>query len=397
MSTALTPKLAVLTSHPIQYNAPLFRELDTRELELMVFYCWQGTAETLDPEFGRTIVWDTPLLEGYDYEFVENVSKEPGTHHFFGLDNPGMKDAIVDWAPDVLLIYGWPFKTNLSVLRHFKKTTPILFRGDSTLLFGNLGLRRWLRKVLLTWVYKHIDVALFSGRNNRDYFNAYGLKEDQLFWVPHSIDNRWFRKRSIELRDAGDKLKLELGIEEEDVVFLFSGKLVERKQPLKLIEALAKVRLDHGVSNFHLLVVGDGALYQEINEAASSVSWIHLMGFQNQSSMPMYYAMASVYVLPSVQETWGLAVNEAMATGKPCIVSDLVGCAADLILDGKNGFVYRHSSESDFAEALLAYILDPSRAGREESAVLSTIEGWSTEKAADRIETMVKRLVGSNE
>ncbi|MGB3547223.1 MAG: hypothetical protein WBA17_09630, partial [Saprospiraceae bacterium] len=85
-------KLAIVTTHPIQYNAPLFKLLASRKkLSLRVFYTWSQAADTVkDRTFDRDIKWDIPLLEGYDYEFVQNISKKPGSHHFFGIDCPAL-------------------------------------------------------------------------------------------------------------------------------------------------------------------------------------------------------------------------------------------------------------------------------------------------------------------
>ena len=83
-------RVAIITTHPIQYYAPWFRWIAANSsLEIKVFYLWDfGTTTQRDPGFAQEITWDVPLLDGYDYEFVPNVSPDPGTHHFFGLQNP---------------------------------------------------------------------------------------------------------------------------------------------------------------------------------------------------------------------------------------------------------------------------------------------------------------------
>src|SRR5437870_109513 len=106
----MSPRLAVVATHPIQYYAPLFRTLAARRrLELRVFYGWQGasSAAAYDAGFGRPIRWDVPLLDGYDYVFVPNDSNEPGTERFQGIDGKSLISTIQDWAPTSVLIYGW--------------------------------------------------------------------------------------------------------------------------------------------------------------------------------------------------------------------------------------------------------------------------------------------------
>jgi hypothetical protein len=83
-------RLAIVLSHPVQYYSPWFRWLRAHTaLEFRVFYLWEfGVTAQRDPQFGATFQWDVDLLAGYDSEFVPNVARDPGTHHFRGLDNP---------------------------------------------------------------------------------------------------------------------------------------------------------------------------------------------------------------------------------------------------------------------------------------------------------------------
>src|SRR5205085_1088366 len=99
---------------------------------------------------------------------------------------------ISQWEPDAVLVYGWNFRSHLKVLRHFHGRIPVLFRGDSTLLGERPGGRVVLRRLILRWVYRHVDVALYVGTHNHAYFAAHGLNPSQLAWAPHSIENERF-------------------------------------------------------------------------------------------------------------------------------------------------------------------------------------------------------------
>jgi hypothetical protein len=131
-----TTRLAIVSTHPIQYYAPVFQSLALREgMQVKVFYGWKGATEKAkDHGFGKLFQWDIPLLDGYDHEFVSNVAHEPGTHHFRGIDSPDLNERICTWRPDVLLVYGWSYKAHLAAMRYFHGRVPVLFRGDSTLL-----------------------------------------------------------------------------------------------------------------------------------------------------------------------------------------------------------------------------------------------------------------------
>ena len=101
-------KLAIITTHPIQYNAPLFQLLEDRNnIGFKVFYTWgeKVLQEKYDPGFGKNIQWDIPLLDGYEYEFVNNIARHPGTHHFRGINNPSLVDSIKKWKADAVLVY----------------------------------------------------------------------------------------------------------------------------------------------------------------------------------------------------------------------------------------------------------------------------------------------------
>ena len=100
-----------------------------------------------DPDFKKTITWDIPLLEGYEYEFIENIAKDKGSHHYNGIINPGLICKIKEWAPDAILLYGWNFKSHLKVMRYFKNKIPVWFRGDSTLLDKQNKVKSGLKKI----------------------------------------------------------------------------------------------------------------------------------------------------------------------------------------------------------------------------------------------------------
>lgn len=325
-------KLAIVATHPVQYNAPWFKLLQQRgKITIKVFYTWSQAEEgpKYDPDFKKVIEWDIPLLEGYNYTFVPNVANEPGSHHFKGIDNPSLNKAIVDWKPDAVLVIGWSYKSHLACLRYFKGKLPVLFRGDSTLLDETGGIKTFLRRLWLTWVYRHVDKALYVGTNNKAYFIKHGLKEGQLVAAYHAIDNDRFAEPTSEQTEAIEGYKRNLGIKENDFVVLFAGKFEEKKNPFFVLE-LAKTISDPQIV---FLLVGNGPLEEALKKEAEKDSRIKFLPFQNQSLMPAVYRLSDVFILPSKGpgETWGLAANEAMASGLPVMLSTKTGGAVDLI------------------------------------------------------------------
>jgi len=332
-------KLAIVTTHPIQYNAPLFRYLqEGGQLQIKVFYTWsQSNGPIFDKGFGIVRNWDIPLLEGYDFQFVENIAEDPGTHHFKGIDNPTLIPELKKFQPNAIIVFGWNFKSHLRCLRYFKGKVPILFRGDSTLLDESGRLRKLLRRIFLTWVYKHIDYALYVGENNRAYFLAHGLKLRQLIFAPHAIDNDRFKKNAIVAEQEAKSIRRKLGLAENTTLVLFAGKFEEKKDP----ECVLRIAKKLTNQNLQFLFVGNGVLELKLKQLAASDNRIHFMDFQNQQVMPAIYRMADIFILPSIRnETWGLAINEAMCCSRPIIASNKVGCVPDIVIDGVNGWVF---------------------------------------------------------
>lgn len=344
-----------------------------------------------DPGFEKVVEWDIPLLEGYPYEFLENVAKNKGSDHYSGIDNPSIIASVKKFEPDAILVYGWAFKSHLKVMRHFKGKVPVLFRGDSTLLDETSSLMATGRRLLLKWIYRHINVALYTGRNNHEYFRKAGLKNHQLVFAPHAVDNDRFQSLTDPDKKYADHLRGRFNILSNDFVVLFAGKMEPKKDPAILLEAFAQNRFP---SDVHLVMTGTGVLLPALQEKYQDNSNIHFAGFQNQGQMPSVYQVADVFVLPSrgPSETWGLSVNEAMANGKAVIVSDKCGCAADLVSDGINGYVFK-AGDLDKLIHILKQMADNKNCVvlmKAESA--KKIIDYSMERVATAIETVLNRL-----
>ncbi len=378
-------KLAIITTHPIQYNAPLFKLLtEKNQISIKVFYTWgeDSIKQKFDPGFQRNIEWDIPLLEGYDYAMVENVSKNPGSHHYKGIINPTLNKEIEEWGADAILIYGWNFNSHLKCLQFFKGKIPIYFRGDSNLVSsGKKFIKDILRKVFLKWIYKKIDFAFYVGQANKKYFLEYGIKNESLFFAPHAIDNNRFTIAS------DTNYRNQFKIANDSVLFLYAGKFEDKKNPFLLMDAFCSF---NNIKS-HLLLVGNGYLEKNIKLKVELLpnemkNRIHFLDFQNQSLMPDIYKCCDVFILPSKgpSETWGLSVNEAMAAGKAVIVSDKCGCYYDLVKEGINGYVFK-SNELDSLVSAMNKFKNREIAFKMGLQSKEIISDWSFEKVADEM------------
>ncbi|MCK5537433.1 MAG: glycosyltransferase family 4 protein [Bacteroidales bacterium] len=385
-------KIAIISTHPIQYNAPWFRLLNSRKkVEVKVFYTWQNAQNKYyDAKFKQEISWDIPLLESYEYEFVRNIAKVQSSQSYFGIQNPDLNKKIEVWGANAILVFGWKFKSHLGAMRYFKGKIPVYFRGDSTLIDEQNFIKDKLRRFVLKQVYKKIDFALFVGQQNKAYFQAHGIKDAQLIFTPHAIDNQRFFNNNLDDSNKANEWRKALDISDKDVVFLFVGKFESKKNPEILIRAAAKIKNPF----LKLIFVGNGHLEIKLNEMAKKYDFIRFVPFQNQSKMPIVYRLGDVFVLPSVGpgETWGLGVNEAMSCGLAIIVSDKVGCAIDLVSENENGFIFNAGNIDDLAKKMKIMLNNEQK--RKEFALnsIEKIKKWNFSEVCESIENSLLYL-----
>lgn len=354
-------RLAIIISHPIQYYSPWFHFLAANGFpSLRVFYLWDGgVTKKVDAGFGVPVKWDVPLLEGYDFEFVPNLSGSPGTASMGGLNNPELNERLTAFAPDAVLVFGYNYLTHYRYLySRSGPRVPLLFRGDSHRLFAVRGWKAQLKSKFIRRVFRKFSAFLYVGAANRDYFQFHGIPREQLFFCPHCVDNNRFCSESETAVECARQWKRELNIPAQNRVILFAGKFEAKKRPRDLLEAFRRSRL----RDVSLLMVGNGELEVALRRDYQDAN-IYFAPFQNQSLMPRTYMAGDVFVLPSYGggETWGLAVNEAMCMGRPVIVSDHVGCSQDLVQNRKNGLVFPAGNVPALCEALHLAFADVER------------------------------------
>jgi glycosyltransferase involved in cell wall biosynthesis len=341
----MTPvRLTVVLTHPIQYYAPWFRHITRHapEIALTVVHATQPTPAQQGVGFDRAFTWDVPLTEGYESVTVRAAreGERIDSSHFMGLDVPEIGAAIARTRPDVVLITGWYSVTLVRALYAARRLgVPILYRGDSHLLSGPRDWRRILWTVKTWFLLRKFAGFLSPGKRVSEYLDWFTVPDYRIFKVPHGIDNEMFARHAAPFQEPSARAaaRTAWGIDPAAFVVLFVGKLVPSKRPLNVVRAVA--RLGPGAS---LLVVGSGPLEADVRQESQQLGVdLKLVGFLNQTELGKAYAVADCLALPSdFPETWGLVVNEALATGLPVIVSAAVGCAPDLVEDGVTGYQY---------------------------------------------------------
>lgn len=332
-------KLAMVTTHPIQYQVPWLRMLAARpDVELQVFFAMVPDAAEQGREFGVSFAWDLPLLDGYRYKVLQNRARRPSLTAFAGCDTPGIYAEIRSGRFDAVIVNGWVAKSCVQALfACMLSGTPCVVRGEVNGIRPRAAWKRVMHRLLLS----RYAAVLCIGARNREYCRARGITPARLFSTPYCIDNRRFANSAADWlrRFTREQLRARFGLNQDRVTLLFSGKFVEKKRPGDLILALKRA-VAAGTTNAQILMVGAGPLEPVLREMAGGLP-VSFTGFLNQSEIAAAYAASDCLVLPSDSgETWGLVVNEAMACGLPALVSDQVGCAADLVRSGETGAVF---------------------------------------------------------
>lgn len=387
-------RLGIFVTHPIQYFAPVWRLLAASPgLHVSVyFFSDHSVRGGVDPEFGVKVAWDVPLLEGYAHTFLDrsaDLSKP------WSVSLPNADDILARNRLDVVLVHGYTHRFEHQVVKAARNSgVATVIRGefsDSRPPRGRSAIRNLLRDTFLRRFYRKIDAFCYMGQLGKQHLERLGIPAERMFFAPYSVDTGLFEEQMR--RFDREQVRAELGIPADATAVLFSGKLVPRKAPLLLVEA---IRLLGNAERMFLMLVGDGEQRDAVEAAARAVlgSKFLMPGFVNQSQIGRYYAAADIFVLPSLFETWGLVVNEAMQFGLPAVVSDRVGCAPDLILEGATGYTFASADAALLAERLNKLVVEPESRRNMGKTAARHVGNYSASAAAAGIRKAVMAASG---
>src|SRR5438105_4973812 len=420
--------LAILTTHPIQYQVPLWQKLAADgHVPFEVWYLSEhATKLSHDREFGTEFAWDIDMLSGYRYRILKTpVGATPNTFWRSRITD-SLPNLFRETKTKVLWVNGWQVAAYWqAVWAAHNASVQVWMRGESNALRGRpaaagrqddkmMGLRdqspvvssQWsgsqrskplslkgaAKRVLLAQLFKRVDQFLCIGTANRELYRSYGVPESKLHMAMYAVDNHRFRRQAEAIRDSGfaqgcgatgeSVVRSQWSIPQESFCVLFCGKFIPKKHPMDLVKAAQLLLASHPELKTHLLFAGSGELGSELRAACHVVydaeasqrsevrgqrsapdnrelitdnakSCATFTGFLNQTQVSKAYVAADCLVLPSdYDETWGLVVNEAMASGLPCIISDRCGCAPDLGKASGNA-VFSFGNISGLAEKIV--------------------------------------------
>lgn len=376
-------RLAVFATHPIQYQVPIWRTLaETSWLDVVVYYFSDRSVRGgLDEDFGVPVVWDIPLLDGYKSVFVARNTK---LRQNMNIKMRDAKNLLREGKYQCVFLQGYMHVFERHLISAAKSLgIKVIMRGEFSSTKQNRGiLKTYLRRQYLKWFYSHIDAFCYIGTNAKKHLEAFDIPEKKLFFSPYCVDTAHFLAQSSEYNRASTRQQL--GLADNHCTFLFSGKLIPRKEILLLLDALEQLPCNDNVA---LIVLGDGPQRAKVIKRGNNLlgSRFLFKGFVNQTKLGQYFLASDVFVLPSYYETWGLVVNEAMQFGLPVIVSDMVGCYPDLVPDGITGFVFPSGNSSALAYCMQRLIQNPKLSQQLGARALHRISGFTVQSAVDGI------------
>ena len=390
-------RVAFVNTHPIQYFAPMYRMLNAScDLQVSALYLSDFSVRGIgDRAFGQVVKWDVDLLEGYDARFIAGASERGEPGGFLSVLAPGVWGEVRRGRYDALVVHGHTPGAHLLAIAAARSVgTAVFMRGETHLGLARGRTKSALRRPLMGGLYRNIAGVLAIGTANAAFYRAMGVPEGRIFSMPYAIDNARFMTGASREGNALWEIRREFGVDDDRPIMLYAAKFQKRKRPDDLLRAARE--LEASGHAFQLVLVGSGELEGELRALAVELGLrsVRFAGFINQSRLPDVYAASDVFVLPSSDEPWGLAINEAMCAGLPIVASREVGCVPDLVKDGVNGASMQAGDVAGLVNALSPLLLSNDLRRRMGRASLDIISRWSYEECRQGLLAALDRTVG---
>jgi glycosyltransferase involved in cell wall biosynthesis len=248
---------------------------------------------------------------------------------------------------------------------------------------------------LTRWIYRHADAIVVYGEHVKRYLMSLKIEPEKIFVAAHATDNDEYRRPVPDNKKADLRAKLSIG---NDRIVMYLGRLEEVKGLEYLLKAFASLKVDHTM----LMIVGEGSLKMRLVDLAQELriaDKTRFVGYASPEEATNYYALADLFVLPSVttpngKETWGLVVNEAMNQGVPVVATDAVGAAAGgLVQSGVNGFVVPERDSGALAEVIARILNDEGLRVKMSQNARRVIAAWDNEQMVKGFQQAIEYAV----
>lgn len=340
-------KVALIHNIIAPYRVSLFEEL-SRNPNIDFFFYF-----TSESEKNRDWIIDSNF--SFNYKILPKITLYLGKETFYHI-NPTIIREIYNGKFDVIISAGYSSFTNqIAFLVAKLLNIPFILWSGST--ENEHSLLRIISLPFVKYIVRHSDSFIAYGTGAKKYLTRLGAVEEKIFISFNSVDINFFENITLDLNLNKNKLKEKFGLNHNFIV-LYAGQLIERKGIKYLLKAHKKLNNIHDVG---LVIVGNGNQKSELVEwiKINKVNYVHIFDFVQKDTIPYFYAVADIFVLPSTEEVWGLVLNEAMACGLPVVSTNKVGASVDLIQNGINGFVVEPKNEAQLCESINKIIMDP--------------------------------------
>ncbi|HTM48855.1 MAG TPA: glycosyltransferase, partial [Bryobacteraceae bacterium] len=271
-------RLAVFASHPIQYQAPVWRRLakDPRVDLLVHYFSDMSVRGAVDPDFGVPVAWDQPLLDGYRHVFL---ARDSNLGRPLGVKLRDLEAYLPNF--DAVFINGYSYGFELQIRRAAPRLgVPLIMRPEVSAIPAGSPFRRFTRRLLQRWFFSGVDAFGVLGEQARRCLASAGVPPGKMFRSPYAVDSDVFQPNPLGRKGA----RRMLGVSSDRFLLMFSGKLIPRKNPRLVLQALERMPERSRIS---FLVVGDGPLRAQLEREGRRILGGNILfaGFQNQSRL----------------------------------------------------------------------------------------------------------------
>jgi glycosyltransferase involved in cell wall biosynthesis/GT2 family glycosyltransferase len=378
-------RVTVVSPEPTPYRSPLFDRVARRsEVDLSVIYAGKtvaGRTWSVDPEHAAR------YLRGMRVPGVRAVLR-----HDYPV-TPGIARALRESRPDVLVVSGWStYAAQGAIAWSRAHRIPYVLLVESHDLGPRAQWRKAVKGAVVPRLVRGASSVLVVGSAARESVVARGASPERVRVFANTVDVDAWRDRAAKLSGRRDELRAGAGIAEEDVVILSVARLVPEKGIDILLRAVAAAE----APRLRIVVAGSGPEARSLSgEAARLGVRLEIRGDLGEDALAQEYVRADVFALLSSQETWGVVVNEAAASGLPLVLSDRVGSAHDLLEDGRNGSLVASGDVGGAAAAFARLASDPVLRRSMGARSRDLVDAWGYEPSVDAFVEAVREATSA--
>jgi len=296
---------------------------------------------------------------------------------------PGLLKAIAKTKPEVLVGDGFFQWTSMALLyKIFNKCPLVVCYERTSHTERNV---QWYRTAYRRLAMRFVDAMACNGQLSLEYSTSLGMEKPRIT-TGHMVADNEHLKAAAASFPMRDRVKLRRSWDEPDIVFLAVGKLNERKGIRELLFAWSILEKNRP-GKWALVLIGDGSDEQKLKALGKDLKLkrVIFQGPADYNDIAQHYASADVFIMPTLEDNWSLVVPEAMACGLPVLCSKYNGCYPELILSGKNGWVFDPLDPQDTYRALKTSIDNRSQLREMGEKSRDIVAQYSPENAADSI------------